>query len=1093
MSKLPVALAAVRLLPFTARGKSLIYVASGDHRAEGVAHLLQELAPGAAVGFIPAWDCLPYDRASPSPDVLGQTMAALRRLDAWGARKGKAGAVLVTTLEAAVQRLPPASAAAEALELAVGDALKPGAFGATLERFGYRHDGRIDDHGEFALRGEVVDLFPSGPTPFRLTIEGGRISAIHPFDPATQRSSGSVAALTIGPVSTLVAPAGGEPIRRVPGLEHRMSEVYRALRTIFDLLPGATLMIEPTAAARVDEVLGQAADHHRDAAGGGSPRCEVGAKPLPPEALYLTPAEWHEAAASRQKPLPGREPAESIPHFHAKSGGSRRLQEFVTARVAAGHRVVLAGATARDRSALAKAACGDEAAGEALPTAAGWAEVTTAPRGGLLQMALSAEHGFIDDKAGITLVCAADLLGHRAHRSAHHHHHAAPVPWHAGEGEFAIGDTVIHIDHGVGVLRAFETLRSEVAGSRDTVRLDYAKEADLLTPVEGLDLLWRYGAAGDAIRLDRLDDDGWSKRRQRIWGEIALAARALVDLARQRNETAAPVLKAPAAAYRGFVARFPFALTPDQAEAIAAVASDLAAGRPMDRLVVGDVGFGKTEVALRAAAIALLAGRQVALVAPTTVLVRQHVQTFMRRFSELGIGVKQLSRLTPPAEVRAIKAGLADGTVKLVVGTHAVAAEGVAFADLGLLIVDEEQRFGTAEKKRLRDLGTGVHVLTLTATPIPRTLQSALVGLQDLSVIATPPARRRPIRTLVAPYDLATIRGALLREKARGGQSFVVVPRIEGLDRMAAALEEACPELTVLAAHGRMAPEAVDAAMVDFAEGHGDVLVATSIIESGLDVPRANTMVVAGAELFGLSQLHQLRGRVGRGRLQGLCYLMTEAAEVGDVALRRLQSLATFDRLGSGMALSARDLDLRGAGDLMGDEQAGHLKLIGLGLYQHLMSLAIREAKGETVEDWSPEIHIDRAGSLPADYIPEPELRLNLYARLARVFEPHEAEAIAEEMADRFGPPPAEVRDLLDRVRLRALCRTLGIARIDAGPKAIALDLRPSVTAKDLVDRARADVRDRLTLKGGRLIYAQPSDTSHERLTLATRLLAGFG
>ena len=1094
MSKLPVALAAVRLLPFTARGKSLIYIASGDNRAEGVAHLLQELAPDAAVGFIPAWDCLPYDRASPSPDVLGQTMAALRRLDAWTARKGKAGAVLVTTLEAAVQRIPPATAAAEALDLAVGDALEPGALGATLERFGYRHDHRIDDHGEFALRGEVVDLFPSGPTPFRLTIEAGRISAIHPFDPATQRSCGSVATLTIGPVSTLVAPAGDAPMRRVPGLEHRLSEAYPALRTVFDLLPRAALMVEPTAAARVDEVLGQAADHYRDAAGGGTARSEAGMKPLPPEALYLEPAEWHAAAAARQKPLPGHEPAEAIPHFHAKPGGSRRLKDFVGARIAAGDRVVLAGATARDRSALAKAAAqGDVSAGEAVPKAAGWAEITAAPPGSLLQMSLSAEHGFIDDEAGITVVCAADLLGHRAHRAAHHHHHAAPVPWHAGDGEFTIGDTVIHIDHGVGVLRAFETLRSEVAGSRDTVRLDYAKEADLLAPVEGLDLLWRYGAAGDAIRLDRLDDDGWSKRRQRIWGEIALAARALVDLARQRNETLAPVLKAPVAAYRGFVARFPFALTPDQAEAIAAVASDLAAGRPMDRLVVGDVGFGKTEVALRAAAIALLAGRQVAVVAPTTVLVRQHVQTFTRRFAELGIGVAQLSRLTPPAEVRAIKAGLADGSVRLVVGTHAVAAEGVAFADLGLLIVDEEQRFGTAEKKRLRDLGAGVHVLTLTATPIPRTLQSALVGLQDFSVIATPPARRRPIRTLVAPYDLATIRGALLREKARGGQSFVVVPRIEGLDRMAAALGEACPELTILAAHGRMAPEAVDAAMVDFAEGHGDVLVATSIIESGLDVPRANTMVVAGAELFGLSQLHQLRGRVGRGRLQGLCYLMTEAAEVGDVALRRLQSLATFDRLGSGMALSARDLDLRGAGDLMGDEQAGHLKLIGLGLYQHLMSLAIREAKGETVEDWSPEIHIDRAGSLPADYIPEPELRLNLYARLARVFEPHEAEAVAEEMADRFGPPPAEVRDLLDRVRLRALCRTLGIARIDAGPKAIALALRPSVTAKDLVGRARADLRDRLTLKGDRLIYAQPSDTSHERLTLATRLLAGFG
>ncbi len=1083
MSKLPVALAAVRLLPIVERGTGLIYVASGDHRAEGVAHLLGELAPEAAVAFLPAWDCLPYDRASPSPDILGQTMAALRALD------GRTGAVLVTTLEAAVQRLPPAEAAAEVLDLAVGDALDPAALGATLERFGYRHDGRVDDHGEFALRGEVVDLYPAGPKPFRLMLEDGRISAIHPFDPATQRTCGSEDRLAIGPVSTIIAPAGAEPVRRGPGLEHRLPEHYRHLRTVFDLLPDAALILEPTAASRLDEVLGQAAAHFEDCGGPAAAGRGGAEAPLPPEALYLTPAEWHAAAERRSAPLPGREPSRPVPAFHGRPGGRARLAEFMAERVAAGHRVVLAGATARDRGALAKAAL---PAGTATP-ADRWSDVVAAAPGTVLTLPLSAEHGFVDDEAAVTLVCAADVLGHRAHRAHHHHHHAAAVPWHGGDGDFALGDTVIHVDHGVGVLRAIETLHSEAAGSRDTVRLDYAKDADLLAPVEGLDLLWRYGAAEDAIRLDRLDDDGWPKRRQRIWGEIAVAARALVDLARQRNETRAPVLEAPAAACRAFAARFPFALTPDQAEAVSAVTADLASGRPMDRLVVGDVGFGKTEVALRAAAVAVLAGHQVALVAPTTVLVRQHVQTFTRRFAALGIAVAQLSRLTPPEEARAVKAGLADGSVRLVIGTHAVAAQDVAFRDLGLLMIDEEQRFGTAEKDRLRALGEGLHVLTLTATPIPRTLQTALVGLQDLSVIATPPARRRPIRTLVAPFDLTTIRGALLREKARGGQSFVVVPRIEGLDRMAESLAEACPELTVLAAHGRMAPDAVDAAMVHFAEGHGDVLVATSIIESGLDVPRANTMVVAGAELFGLSQLHQLRGRVGRGRLQGLCYLMTEEAEVAESARRRLQSLVAFDQLGSGMALSARDLDLRGAGDLVGEEQAGHLKLIGLGLYQHLMSLAIREAKGETVEDWSPEIHIDRAGSLPAGYIPEPELRLNLYARLARVCEPGEAEAIAEEMTDRFGPPPAEVADLLERVRLRALCRALGVARVDAGPKAIALDLRPNVAARDLVARAPVPLREQLTLKGDRLIYARPSGTSHERLALATQLLAAFG
>ncbi len=1086
MSKLPVALAAVRLLPFAAPGKALIYVASGDHRAEGVAHLLSELAPEAAVAFIPAWDCLPYDRASPSPDVLGRTMSALRRLDAHAARKRKtAGAILVTTLDAAVQRLPPAAAAADIIDLAVGEKLDPASLEATLERFGYRHDDRVDDHGEFALRGEVVDLFPPGPTPYRVILDRGRIAGIHPFDPVTQRSAGVALRLTVDPVSTVVAPAGAEPMRRFPGLEHRLSEHHPGLRTVFDLLPKAALMIEPTAASRLDDVLAQAAEHHRDAEAAGASRRAGGLRPLPPDALYLTAKEWRAASKRRLTPLPGDEPT-LVPHFHAGPNAKKRFAAFVAERAADRHRVVLAGATPRDLGTLAKAAGGEP------DTAEGWAEVEAAEPGAVLTLALSAEHGFVDDAAKVTMVCAADLLGHAAHRADHHHHHAVPVPWHAGDGDFAIGDTVIHIDHGVGVLRAVETIVSEAAGSRDTVRLDYAKDADLLAPVEALDQLWRYGGAGDAIRLDRLDDGSWSKRRQRIWGEIALAARALVELARRRQETKAAVLKAPADRYRAFAARFPFAPTPDQGDAIAAVVADLASGRPMDRLVVGDVGFGKTEVALRAAAVAVLAGHQVALVAPTTVLVRQHVATFTRRFAELGIGVAHLSRLTPPAEARAVKAGLADGTVRIVVATQALAAADVAFKELGLLMVDEEQRFGAAEKARLRELGAGVHVLTLTATPIPRTLQAALVGLQDLSVIATPPARRRPIRTLVAPYDLATVRGALLREKNRGGQSFVIVPRIEGLERMAQALGEACPELTVLSAHGRMAPEEVDAAMVDFAAGHGDVLVATSIIESGLDVPRANTMVVAGAELFGLSQLHQIRGRVGRGRLQGLCYLMTEDGEVGDAAMRRLRSLASFDKLGSGFALSGQDLDIRGAGDLVGEEQAGHLKLIGLGLYQHLMGLAIREAKGEVVEDWSPEIHIDRSGSLPADYIPGAELRLNLYARLSRVTDPHEAEAIAEEMADRFGPPPAEVESLLERTRLRALCRSLGVARVDAGPKGIALDLRPGRDLAAFAGRVPAALRDRIELKGARLIYPLPSDTARERLSLATSLLASL-
>ncbi len=1091
MSKLPVALVATRLLASITAGRSVIYVASCEQRAESVAHLLGELAPHAACVYLPAWDCLPYDRASPAPDILGQQLAACRRIDQALASGGSTGTVLVTTLEAAVSRLPPAIVAAQCVHLHQDQDIARDALKARFEAFGYRYHGRVDDHGEVAIRGEVIDIFPSGPTPYRLTLDEGRIAAIHAFDPTSQRTTAVLERLLIDPVSPIVDMPDAVPVLRYPGMEHRLPDYVSALRTVFTLLPDAGLMIEPGAQARVDEVLALAPDNHRETLASSMVREPGALKPLPPDALYVTPDEWREEARTRQIPLAAEEPAEVMPRFYTDRQPRHRFADFVKVQLGAGSRVVLAGASSRDLAVLVKAL----GAVVATPPVkiASWHEVEAAAPGTVATLSLSAEHGFIDADVGIVMVAAADLLGGGAERAAHHHHHAVAMPWHGGDGEFAVGDTVIHIEHGVGVLRSLETLQSDGAGSRDMVRLDYAKDADLLAPIEALDCLWRYGSAGDSIKLDRLDNDAWSKRRQRIAGEIAETARALIKLARIRAETAAPSLKAPAQLYKSFSTGFRFSPTPDQAKAIAAVIDDLAAGRPMDRLVVGDVGFGKTEVALRAAAVAVLAGRQVALVAPTTVLVRQHVQTFTRRFAELGIAVGHLSRLTPPAEADRVKAGLADGSLRIVVGTHAVAATSVTFADLGLIIVDEEQKFGTAEKARLRDLGQGIHVLTLTATPIPRTLEAALVGLQDLSIMATPPARRRPIRTLVAPFDLATLRTALLREKARNGQSFVVVPRIAALEPLAAMLAKALPELTILSAHGRMAPEDVDAALVAFAEGGGDVLVATSIVESGLDVPRANTMVVCDAELFGMAQLHQLRGRVGRGRLQGICYLMTGAGEaLSETTAQRLQGIATLDRLGSGLAIAARDLDQRGAGDLVGEEQAGHLRLIGLGLYQHLLGLAIREARGEAVDDWAPEIKIDRPGSLPADYIPEADLRLNLYIRLARVSDLQEVVALGEELCDRFGPLPPEVEDLLRLAKLRALCRSLGVARVDAGPKAIAFSLRHPVQAADLMGRALLKQRSWLSLKGDRLIYARASDTPRERLDLASTLLEEF-
>jgi len=502
----------------------------------------------------------------------------------------------------------------------------------------------------------------------------------------------------------------------------------------------------------------------------------------------------------------------------------------------------------------------------------------------------------------------------------------------------------------------------------------------------------------------------------------------------------------------------------------------------MDRLVIGDVGFGKTEVALRAAAIAALSGKQVALAAPTTVLARQHLDSFTQRFAGTDIVVAGLSRLSTAAEARRVKAGLKDGSIHIVIGTGAVAGKGVAYHDLALVIVDEEQRFGAADKAKLQALSAG-HVLTLSATPIPRTLQAALVGLRQLSVIATPPARRQPIRTAVSAFAPETLRAALLRERARGGQSFVVVPRIADMAPLADQLAKLVPELELLQAHGKMPAAEIDEAMVRFGRGDGDVLLATNIIEAGLDVPRANTMAIVHADRFGLAQLHQLRGRVGRGHRRGQVLLFTDGEhDIAPRTLKRLRTLEAFDRLGAGFAISGRDLDMRGAGDLLGETQAGHMRLIGVELYQQLLEGALRTARGETVERWTPELHLGIEGRLPADWIPDEDLRLSLYARLARLRDVEDVEAFEEELRDRFGDVPDAAARLIALARVRELARAHGVARIDAGPAAVAL-----------TPRADSDIAahvDGLEAKNGRLILAERIADAGERMERIATLLA---
>ncbi len=1021
------------------RGGDVMFAAADEQRAVAIAHALELLAPEAAVLFCPGSDALPGDAAPASPANVGQRVSALRRVRLLLTEAERPRIALVTSGEALARLYPPPSAFEAVLpRVAPGEPVDLEALFAELIELGHVEDERVDEPGEAALRGQVLDVFPAdADAPLRIEAADGRVVSLRFYDPATQLSTGDSDARELGRVREPALDGKGVPLT--------------------GHLPQARLALEPGADDRRRRFLALAAD---------------AAKRRPGRAVKETVDEkaWAKALGDRETLAPARE-GEPPPRFVEDRAPLRAFTRVAKEALAAGERVALLGAP-RDLRFLSRRA--PKALGVELGEAASWTQVAAAPPGSAWTLALPADRGF--RREGLLAVAAADLLGSRAARDD-----AASGPTDTALfdfGEIRVGDVVVHEDHGLGVVAGLERL-PENAGGGDAIKLTYADGGVRLVPVAEADRLWRYGADADAVTLDKLDGASWLKRRGAIDQAVAESARGLMQLAAERAGAEAPRLVPDPAAYERFAAGFPYTETPDQARAIAAVLHDLASGTPMERLVIGDVGYGKTEVALRAAAAAALSGHQVALAAPTTVLARQHLESFTERFEGTGVEVAALSRLSSAAEKKRVKAGLADGSIRVVVGTGAVAAKGIAYHDLALVIIDEEQRFGAADKARLRELGAG-HSLSLSATPIPRTLQTALVGLQQLSVIATPPARRQPIRTSVATWDDDLVRTALLREQGRGGQSFVVVPRIEDMAPLADKLAKLAPELETLQAHGKMPAAEIDEAMVRFGRGEGDVLLATNIIEAGLDVPRANTMAIWRADRFGLSQLHQLRGRVGRGGRRGQVLLLTDPdAQIAPRTLQRLRTLEAFDRLGAGFAISARDLDMRGAGDLLGEAQAGHMKLIGIDLYQHLLGGALRAARGEDVERWTPELHLGLEGHLPETWIPDEEVRVSTYARLARLPDADALDAFEAELEDRFGHLPDEARTLLGIARIRAAAREHHVARIDAGPAAIAFTPRA-----DFAGEATG-----LTEKNGRLLLTERIEDPAERLARVEAVL----
>ncbi|MDQ3558238.1 MAG: transcription-repair coupling factor, partial [Pseudomonadota bacterium] len=678
----------------------------------------------------------------------------------------------------------------------------------------------------------------------------------------------------------------------------------------------------------------------------------------------------------------------------------------------------------------------------ALKPVESFGDLQALPQGQTGLAVLPLESGF--ETPDFAVIGDQDVLGDRLVRAARKRKRAVDALTEAAS--LAANDLVVHVDHGIGRFAGLKTI--EAAGApHDCLELVYAGNDRLFLPVENIELLTRYGAEGSEADLDKLGGAGWQNRKARLKKRIRDMADALIKTAAARLMRKAPELPPPPGLYDEFAARFPYEETDDQIAAIDAALEDLAAGRPMDRLICGDVGFGKTEVALRAAFIAAMNGVQVAVVVPTTLLARQHFKTFVERFKGLPLNIGQASRLVGAAELARVKKGIADGTIDIVIGTHALLGKAIEFRDLALLIVDEEQHFGVKHKERLKEIRANVHVLTLSATPIPRTLQLALTGVRDLSMIATPPVDRLAVRTFIAPFDALTIREALLRERLRGGQSFYVVPRISDLATIKDFLDQNMPEAKVAVAHGQMPPSELDAIMNAFYDAQYDILLSTTIIESGLDIPRANTLIVHRADMFGLSQLYQLRGRIGRSKLRAYAlFTVPPEKTLTSTAERRLKVLQSLDTLGAGFQLASHDLDIRGAGNLLGEEQSGHIKEVGFELYQQMLEEAVASLKagGDEASDgrWSPQITVGTPLMIPETYVPDLQLRMSLYRRLADLDDARDIDGFGAELIDRFGPLPDEVDHLLKVVFVKSLCRRANVEKVDAGPKGVVIAFR---------------------------------------------------
>lgn len=1140
----------------------IVYVASHEASLVYIAEGLALIAPDIEVLRFPAWDCLPYDRVSPNPAVLAERVATLTRLV--DPSNGKLQIVL-TTLEAILQRVPPSSVfKGQSLTIHIGENLDQEFLIDLLVANGYTRTDTVMEAGEFATRGGIFDLYPAASSdPFRLDLFGDEVDNIRVFDPGTQCSTEKRESLILCPVSELSldsesitrfrtrwrdhfgTAAMADPLyqhvsegRRYPGLEHWLPLFHPYLETVFDYVSHATIILEHQWAEVITSRLEMIADHYQ-ARRLPMTDGEVPYRPLPPELLYLDCASL-EAILGRMhcviltpyaKPeggegvdmggRPGKQYAKLVPSaergqvFDFLRNDVQKWTQKEVSTVVTGtldtpvkvkvnkrdvekkRKVLIAAWTRGSRDRLGTLLQEHGIIAKACET---WQEVCSLPTDSIGLLTLSLERGFITET--FAFISEQDILGERIGRLQRPRRRVSELI--AEAGEITKGDLVVHQEYGIGRYDGLETLNVGTA-PHECLRLLYDGGQKLYLPVENIELLSRFGSDQAGVVLDKLGSLAWQSRKAQMRRRIRDMAGDLIRTAATRALKNAPEFSPPEGVWDEFCSRFAFIETDDQSQAISDVLADMASGHPMDRLICGDVGFGKTEVALRAAFVAAMSGGQVAVVVPTTLLARQHYKTFKTRFSGFGLKVAHLSRMVTTKEAAAVRKGLADGNVHIVIGTHMLLAKTVTFSNLELLVIDEEQHFGVTHKEKLKSLREGVHVLTLSATPLPRTLQMALSGVREMSLIATPPTDRLAVRTFIMPFDRVILTEAIKRERCRGGQIFCVAPKIEDLNHLAERLKELAPDARVVQAHGRLSATELEQVMTEFSDGHYDILLSTNIVESGLDMPAVNTLIVHRADLFGLAQLYQLRGRVGRGKLRGYAYLTWPQTHVlSEAARKRLEVMQTLDTLGAGFTLASHDLDLRGAGNLLGDQQSGHVREVGIELYQHMLEEAIAELRSDlcaehSSEDvkkteWVPNIVVGLPVLIPEDYVPDLPVRLGLYRRIGGIDSEVDREVIEAELVDRFGSIPQELKNLLDTVDLKRLCKKTGVERVDAGPKGLVLQFRknffcnPEGLVRWMDDWQDGEIRLRSDHK---LVIAREL-TNNQRMDFVRRILKEF-